>query len=122
MEREKINEILAKHKKWLNNEEGGERADLSYADLSYADLSYADLRDAELRGAELRDADLDFSVLPLWCGSLDMKIDARIAAQIAYHFCRLDCEDTECIKARNAIVDFANTFHCVKECGKVEQK
>ena len=68
-----LNEILAKHKKWLNGEEGGERADLSYADLRsadlryadlryanmcYANLSYADLRSANLRYADLRYADL----------------------------------------------------------------
>ena len=44
-----LNEILAKHKKWLNDEEGGERADLCYADLSYADLRSADLSSADLR-------------------------------------------------------------------------
>ena len=63
-----IKEILEKHKKWLNAEDGGERSNLSYAnlrgaDLSYAnlrgaDLSYADLRGADLRGADLCDADL----------------------------------------------------------------
>nr|DAG84204.1 MAG TPA: hypothetical protein [Caudoviricetes sp.] len=34
-----IKEILEKHKKWLNAEDGGERADLSGANLSDADLS-----------------------------------------------------------------------------------
>lgn len=38
---DQLNEILEKHKKWLNDEEGGERADLSFADLSDADLSNA---------------------------------------------------------------------------------
>jgi len=35
-----LNEILAKHKKWLNGEEGGERANLRSADLSSADLRF----------------------------------------------------------------------------------
>jgi len=39
--------ILEKHKKWLNNDSEGERANLSDADLSDADLSDADLSDAE---------------------------------------------------------------------------
>ena len=52
--REELNEILAKHKKWLWDEVGGERADLRYADLRYADLS-----GANLSGANLRYADLD---------------------------------------------------------------
>ena len=55
---EELQAILSKHKAWLNNEYGGERADLSDADLSYANLSYADLRRANLRGADLSYADL----------------------------------------------------------------
>jgi len=50
--------ILEKHKKWLNNDSEGERANLSDADLSDADLSDADLSDADLRYANLSDADL----------------------------------------------------------------
>jgi hypothetical protein len=46
-------EILELHRKWLNNEEGGKRADLSDADLSDADLSGADLRGAVLSGADV---------------------------------------------------------------------
>lgn len=37
---EELRAILAKHKAWLNNEEGGERANLRDADLSDADLSF----------------------------------------------------------------------------------
>lgn len=48
MNKEKLNDILEKHKKWLKNEEGGEQADLSGANLSSADLRYADLRYANL--------------------------------------------------------------------------
>lgn len=70
---EKLKDILAKHKKWLNGEEGGEQADLRGTDLRYVDLKganlrfvrlqgvalqFADLRDTDLRFANLRDADL----------------------------------------------------------------
>ena len=34
-----LKQILELHKKWLNNEDGGKRADLRGADLSGADLS-----------------------------------------------------------------------------------
>ena len=44
MDKARLAEILEKHSKWLRNEEGGERADLSGAVLSGADLSGADLR------------------------------------------------------------------------------
>ena len=53
-----LTQILELHKKWLNNEDGGERADLWDADLSGANLSGADLSGANLRDAYLRDADL----------------------------------------------------------------
>ena len=58
-----INKVLELHKKWLNNDEGGEHANLSNADLSYADLrdtdlSNADLSYADLSGANLGDANL----------------------------------------------------------------
>ena len=58
-----LKEILEKHKKWLNEEDGGERADLSYADLRDADLSYTDLRNADLSSAILRGVDLSDSDL-----------------------------------------------------------
>ena len=73
-----LNEILEKHKMWLNGEVDGERADLRYTNLSgvnlsgvdlseadlndvnlsNADLNNANLRNADLRGADLRDANL----------------------------------------------------------------
>jgi len=86
-------------------------ADLSSADLSYADLSSADLRHANLRHADLSYADLDMSVFPLWCGSLGIKVDIRLSAQIAYHFCRFETDDEEVKAAQQAIKTLANKFH-----------
>lgn len=43
-----IQEILEKHKQWIDNENGGEKADLSEANLSGADLSEANLSWADL--------------------------------------------------------------------------
>jgi len=48
-----ISEIIEKHRKWINNENGGSHADLRNADLSGADLSYVNLRNADLRNADL---------------------------------------------------------------------
>ena len=53
-----LKQILELHKKWLNNEDGGKRADLSGADLSGADLRSADLGGADLSGAYLSGANL----------------------------------------------------------------
>ena len=76
MDEKELDDILDAHRKWLDGEDGGERAylrnadlrnaylrnadlrnaDLSYAYLRNADLSYADLRNADLRNADLRNA------------------------------------------------------------------
>ena len=116
MTQEELNVILDNHKRWLSGKEGGEKADLGGADLRGVNLRRADLRRADLSGA-----DLDYSSWPLWCGSLDVKVDARIARQLAYHFCRLDCDDPEYLEARKAIAKFANGFHRVDECGRIER-
>ena len=55
---EELNKILKKHKMWLKDEEGGERADLSYVDLKCVDLSYTNLRAANLMGINLSDSNL----------------------------------------------------------------
>ena len=60
-------------------------AELSDANLFGAYLSDAYLNRADLRGANLVGANLDYAAWPLWCGSLNVTIDTRIAAQLAYH-------------------------------------
>ena len=151
--KEELNEILRKHKLWLDNQEGGEcaylqganlrganllgadlqranlldanllGADLQRANLLDADLRGADLRDADLRGADLRDADLDYSCLPLWCGSLGAHFDDKQLKQIAYHLVKAGLQSknaSEEAKAELAkLIDFANGFHRVQECGKI---
>ena len=95
--------------------------DLIDADLTRANLIGANLRGAVLTDANLRGANLDTSCWPLWCGSLGVKVDKRIACQLAYHLCALICDDAEYIAARNSILDFANQFHRVEECGRLEE-
>ena len=63
MLKEELEEILKKHKKWLNAEEGGERADLRYANLSSSNLRSADLSSADLRYANLSYANLSYANL-----------------------------------------------------------
>ena len=101
-------------------------ADLSNANLRDADLRGADLSNANLWGANLRDADLsgadlDYSCCPLWCGSLHFKADKRLACQLAYHLCSMQCDDADYIKMRNSILGFANQFHRVDECGELKE-
>src|SRR3712207_2696953 len=97
-------------------------ANLYRADLRGANLRGANLRGADLRGADLRGANLDFSCLPLWCGSLAAHFDSRQLKQIAYHLVKAglrsknatDEDKTELSK----LIDYANGFHRVEECGK----
>ena len=57
MQKERLQEILESHKKWLRGKDG-KRANLRGANLRGANLRGADLRGADLRGADLKDADL----------------------------------------------------------------
>ena len=196
MEQVILDEILSKHRKWINDEDGGERANLEYtdlrdtdlrnadlryadlrnadlryanlqkanlqkadlrnadlrnadlryadlrnADLRYADLRYANLRNANLRNADLQEADLqnaelryanlqnadiDYSCLPLWCGSLKMHICEKIAIQLLYHllscvsFSRHISPGIKKILLTKELVGLANKFHRVDECGEIE--
>ena len=63
MTQSELNEILEKHRKWLNDEEDGEKATLSGADLRQADLSEANLRQADLSEADLSKANLSWANL-----------------------------------------------------------
>ena len=107
------------------------RADLSEADLSGANLSGAKLMEANLRGTDLKEADLsgadlDFSCLPLWCGSLNVHFDDRQLYQLAYHLVRAGLysknasEETK--DELSKLIDFANKFHRVGECGEIKRE
>ena len=166
---EELDAFLRKHKLWLENKEGGERANLEWANLEGANLERANLewanleranleranleganlRGANLEGANLRGANLeranlewanleranleranleganlDFSCLPLWCGSLKANFDDRQLTQIAYHLVKAGLRSTNASAETKAelakIVDLANQFHRVEECGKID--
>lgn len=131
---EQLNSILEQHKKWLDSEKGGiranlrgadlRRADLRRANLRGADLSYANLSGANLRDADLRGANLDYSCLPLWCGSLRAQFDDKQIIQLVYHTVTAGLnspnvsEDVK--KELQKLIGLANRFHRVDECGKIE--
>src|SRR4030043_184105 len=77
-----LDSVLKLHVKWLNGEDGGEHADLQYADL--------------------QSANLDFSCLPLWCGSFNMKVDDNILEQILTHVKMFDV--SKCSKENQEFV------------------
>jgi len=127
-----IQEVLAKHKKWIADEEGGQRADLRGANLWNASLRGADLRDADLQGAnlwganlwgadlqgaDLRRADIDFSCWPLWCGSKAITVDLRIVYQLLAHVACLACDEPEFNEIQKAIMPWAVKSHRAKDLG-----
>ena len=166
MTQQELNEILRKHKLWLDGKEGGERAnmqsahmrsanmqsanmqsahmrsadmqcanmqradmqcaDMRYADMQCADMRYADMRYANLRNANMQRANIDYSAWPLWCGSLKAHVDDRIAIQLLYHTLSVVqnspyvSEELKRTLLTEPVVDIANRFHRVDECGALE--
>ena len=95
MTSEEIKKVLDLHQKWLNEEEGGVRANLSGADL-------------------------DFSCFPLWCGGSDFKCDTKLVYQLLAHICTLDFDDTEGIK--DLIMPFAVKSHRAQDLRLKEEE
>jgi uncharacterized protein YjbI with pentapeptide repeats len=130
MTQDELQIVLDKHVKWLNDEDGGEKAslieanlrwadlsranlslaNLSGADLSGANLSGANLIGANLRGANLSGANIDFSCWPLWCGSIGAIVDVKIIHQLAFHLCAVECNNAEWRELRKLLLPLANKF------------
>ena len=129
MNKIELQKVLELHKEWLDDVDGGERANLSGANLSGANLSWADLSGADLSGADLRRADLseanlDYSGLPLWCGSLSAHFDDKQLKQIAYHLVKAWLQSKNASDETQAelrkLIQFANGFHRAEKCGFIE--
>ena len=152
--KDELQEILENHKHWLNRDCNGwesmranlrganlreadlqktdlreadlRRADLRWANLREADLREADLKWADLRGTDLLGANLDFSCLPLWCGSLRANFDSRQLKQIAYHLVKAGLQSKNATEEDKTelrkLIDYANGFHRAYECGVIEDK
>ena len=134
MQKERLQEILESHKKWLRGKDGKKAdlrcADLRGVDLRWANLRWADLRGVDLREANLKDADLrcadlrwanlDYSSFPLWCGSFDIIVDERLIRQLCYHIAKLkyagNDSDIKTLLESDVFKSVANKFHRVEEC------
>ena len=96
--------ILNLHKAWIIGEDYGKRADLSRADLS--------------------EANLDYSCLPLWCGSLSAHFDDKQLKQIAYHLVKAGLQSKNASDETQAelrkLIQFANGFHRAEKCGLIK--
>ena len=135
MNTQELHRVLAEHAKWVSRE-GGQRAnlrranlqgaDLRRANLQGADLQDADLQGADLQGANLQGANLDFSVWPLWCGSIGAIVDDRIQRQLLYHAYATDNPEQDAdIKALFDSELFRRViakFHRFDKCGGFRDK
>ena len=96
--------------------------------LHGADLYCANLCGADLFGADLHGANIDFSCLPLCCGSLHVHFDNRQMIQILYHllsvvsYSKYTSEEMKKALLTPELCDIANKFHRVNECGKILPK
>ena len=119
IEQGELDELVRKHKLWLEGKDGGEKLVLIDCDLTGSNLSGSNLSWSNLTGSNL-----DYSVLPLWCGSLKANFDDKQLIQIAYHLVKAglnsDNASNETKTELEKLIDFANKFHRVDECGKIE--
>ena len=96
-----ITKTLELHKKWLNG--------------------------ADLRGANMHGTNLDYSCWPLWCGSLGVHIDDRLAIQLLYHliynvnYSKCVSQNVKNVLLTDEIIELANKFHRVDETGEIQK-
>lgn len=102
MDKDKLKEILEKHEKWLNGQEGGERAVLWHADLKHVILSHANLRYANLDCTNLDGADLSYTDLhgASLCGAHLYGVDLN--------FAKLNFANLYGVNLYNANLSYAN--------------
>ena len=122
MTQKEFDEMMRLHEIWLNDEEGGRRANMQGASIRCADM-----RCADMQGADMRDADIDYNAWPLWCGSLKAYVDDRIAIQLLYHtlsvvqYSPYVSEEVKKALLSEENVRIANRFHRVGECGEIKE-
>ncbi len=77
-------------------------------DFSHANLSMANLSRANLSGAGI-----DFSSWPLWCGSLEVKLDDKQIIQLLFHALAPVTKENsaELVGLRNQALPILNKFH-----------
>lgn len=73
MKQQELDSILELHRKWLYNEDGGKRADLTGEDLSFLVMRNADMSGADMSGAVMSGADMRNAVIPdIQCATLSI--------------------------------------------------
>ena len=93
MTQDKLKEVIELHLKWIKNEDGGIRANLSYANLIDANLSGAYLSGANLSGANLIGANLSYANLSgaNLSGAIKMQIYCKWSHGITDNIIHIGC-------------------------------
>jgi uncharacterized protein YjbI with pentapeptide repeats len=73
-----LKDIIKKHGKWLKNEYGCARADLSSANLRFANLQSADLHSANLRSIKLDFYEVLLTAIPEVAGLYDSLMRGKV--------------------------------------------
>lgn len=141
MKQKELNNVIHLHSLWIDGEDDGECADLRDENLTFKDLSFSNLSRCNMRGvdmraantvgasfneADMRDVNIDYSAWPLDYGTLKAYVDDRIAIQLLYHtlsvvmYSPAVSEDVKRTLLTRDVVDVANRFHHVDECGKLK--
>jgi len=109
MTKTEINEILEKHKLWLEDKAGGIRADLKNTNLEEANLSFANLEEANLEGANLIGANLKSANL----GGASLE-EANLSCA------NLEGASLSCANLKGASLSFANLEEANLICANLE--
>nr|DAP22372.1 MAG TPA: pentapeptide repeat protein [Bacteriophage sp.] len=114
MTKERLADILAKHKLWLEDSPKGEKADLSGANLRGADLIGANLRGADLIGADLSGADGLLSAVNFMKAHFERTPEGYIAYKM--FSCEYTAPKSWKIEPGSVITENVN-FNRTNECG-----
>ena len=97
MPQDQLNEIVRLHKLWIIKDPEGKKANLSGSNPDYSCWGFS-------------------------CKTNHVKVCAKIAAQLAAHFCVLECDDPAYEKARKALLPFARKSHRAVHLGLTKEK
>ena len=104
MKNEKLQEVLAEHKKWL--ESGGKEG--KRADLRWADLRGADLRGANIDGEIIQRPPISIANITYWCLITDDRM--RLGCKLHTHNEWQNFNDGEISAMDDDALDFWKTW------------
>ena len=118
MDAEKLREVLEKHEKWLNREDGGEQADMRYWNKEQI-KQLIDQRE-EFRDCNPTELYAVMNMLYADYCEVAKKFGINHVDFFA-HLAKAWMDDGEVKAAQKALVTLANQFHRADECGRIEE-